>query len=91
MFNKQNYSTTTFSVEADLSEPLGMLQSLGANKARVMRRILGSVGTAAKNEVKRAYKSQGLTKHSGSLYRSISRIYIPWILRSFCGLSVTIR
>lgn len=73
MFKRQKFSTTTFSVETDLSRPLAMLESLGANKDRVMRRILGSVGTAAKNEVRRAYKSQGLNKGSGNLHRSISR------------------
>ena len=73
MFKKQKYSTTTFSVEADFSEPLAMLERLGANKTRVMRRLLGTVGTAAKNEVRRAYKGYGLNKGTGNLYRSITR------------------
>lgn len=73
MFKRQKYSTTTFSVEADFSEPLAMLERLGANRARVMRRLLGTVGTAAKNEVRRAYKGYGLNKGTGNLYRSITR------------------
>jgi hypothetical protein len=38
-----------------------------------MRRILSGIGTAAKNQVKKAYKSYGLSKGTGALYKSITR------------------
>jgi hypothetical protein len=38
-----------------------------------MRRILGGIGTAAKNQVRKAYTSHGLAKGTGALYKSIAR------------------
>ncbi len=61
------------SVETDLAEALGFLESLGANRHKAMRRILGGIGTAAKNQVRKAYKSHGLSKGTGALYKSITR------------------
>jgi hypothetical protein len=74
MFEKRKkYSTESVSVEPELSEALAYLESLGANRHKVMRRILGGIGTAARSQVRKAYKSQGLSKGTGALYKSISR------------------
>ena len=73
MFGRKKYSTESVSIETDLSEPLRYLERLGAQKHKVMRRVLGGVGTAAKNQVKKAYKSHGLSKGTGALYKSITR------------------
>ena len=48
-----------------------MLQKLGARKTQVMKRMLGKIGTAAKAPVRRAYRSTGLRRRTGALYRSI--------------------
>ncbi len=66
-------TTTEFSLEADFDEALRMLSRLGANKQKAMKRMLGSIGTSAKAKVKKAYKSYGLHKQSGDLYKSITR------------------
>ena len=73
MFGRRKHSTESVSIETDISEPLEYLESLGANKHKAMRRILGGVGTAAKAQVKKAYKSHGLSKGTGALYKSITR------------------
>jgi hypothetical protein len=73
MFGRSKHTTESVSVEADITEPLRYLESLGANKDKTMRRILSGVGTTAKNQVKKAYKSHGLSKGTGALYKSISR------------------
>ena len=67
------YSTQSVSVETDLAEALGYLEDLGAKRHKAMRRILGGIGTAAKNQVRKAYKSHGLSKGTGALYKSITR------------------
>ncbi|MCF0237026.1 MAG: hypothetical protein HUK24_00385 [Sphaerochaetaceae bacterium] len=61
------------SVEADISEPLNMLEQMGAKKKTIMRRMLSQIGTAAKNEGKKAYRSSGLKKGTGALYKSIQK------------------
>ena len=50
-----------------------MLQGLGADRKRMMRRLLSGIGTSATAKVRRAYKTYGLNKDTGELYRSISR------------------
>ena len=84
MGSKRTHTTLSVSVETDLSEPLRYLEELGANRHKVMRRLLGGVGTAAKNQVKKAYKSYGLSKGTGALYKSISRR----VLRSGKGVLI---
>ena len=73
MFKKGTHTTQSVSIETDITEPVRYLESLGANKDKAMRRILSGIGTAAKNQVKKAYKSHGLSKGTGALYKSISR------------------
>lgn len=70
---RKTHSTEAVSIESDISESLDFLQSLGANRDKVMRRVLGSIGTAAKASAKKAYKSYGLSKSSGALFKSITR------------------
>lgn len=70
---RKQFSTESVSVETELSEALTYLESLGANRHKAMRRILGGIGTAARSQVRKAYKSQGLSKGTGALYKSISR------------------
>lgn len=84
MFGKKTHTTQSISVETDLTEALRFLQELGANRHKVMRRLLGGIGTAARNQVKKAYKSYGLSKGTGALYKSISRR----VLRSGKGVLV---
>ena len=84
MSRKNTHTTQSVSIEADISEPLRYLESLGAHKHKSMRRILSGVGTAAKNQVKKAYKGYGLAKGTGSLYKSITRR----VLRSGKGVLV---
>lgn len=84
MLGRKKHTTQSVSVETDLAEPLRYLQSLGANRDRVMRRILGGVGTAARSQVRKAYKSYGLSKGTGALYKSITRR----VLRSGKGVIV---
>ena len=73
MFTRQTYSTQTFSIEADIADSLKFLESLGVHKDKSLKRILSGVGTVAKNQVRKAYKSQGLAKGTGALYKSITR------------------
>lgn len=84
MIGKKKHTTQSVSVEADISGPLRYLESLGADKGKAMRRILSGVGTAAKNQVKKAYKGYGLSKGQGDLYKSITRK----VLRSGKGVIV---
>jgi hypothetical protein len=70
---RKRYSTESVSVETDLAEALSFLESLGTDRDKAMRRILGGIGTAARSQVRKAYKSHGLSKGSGALYKSISR------------------
>ena len=84
MRSRNTHTTQSYSVETDLSEPLKYLQNLGVSKHKVMRRMLSGIGTAAKNQVKKAYKSYGLSKGTGSLYKSITRR----VLRSGKGVLV---
>ncbi len=74
MFERRKpYSTESVSVETELDEALSFLEGLGAQRHKVMRRILGGIGTAARSQVRKAYKSHGLSKGSGALYKSINR------------------
>jgi hypothetical protein len=74
MFGKRRgYSTQSVSIETELDEALSFLEGLGAQRHKVMRRLLGGIGTAARSQVRKAYKSQGLSKGSGALYKSITR------------------
>jgi hypothetical protein len=73
MFGRNRHTTESVSVETDLSDALRYLESLGAHRDKTMRRMLSGIGTAAKNQVKKAYKSYGLSKGTGALYKSISR------------------
>jgi hypothetical protein len=70
---RKKYSTESVSVETDLAEALSYLEGLGANRDKMLRRLLGGIGTAARSQVRKAYKSQGLSKGSGALYKSINR------------------
>ncbi|MCF0238160.1 MAG: hypothetical protein HUK24_06130, partial [Sphaerochaetaceae bacterium] len=62
-----------FSLESDFREPLAMLEKMGANKQKMMKSILKGVGTASKAPVRKAYRSEGLNKRTGVLYKSITR------------------
>jgi hypothetical protein len=66
MFGRNRHTTESVSVETDLSDALRYLESLGAHRDKTMRRMLSGIGTAAKNQVKKAYKSYGLSKGTGS-------------------------
>lgn len=66
-------TTAELSVKTEFDEALGMLQSLGADRKKMMRRLLSGIGTSAKSKVKKAYRSFGLHKDTGELYKSISR------------------
>ena len=66
-------TTVELSVETQFNEALRMLGRMGVDKKKAMRRILSGIGTSARAKVKRAYKSFGLEKHSGDLYKSITR------------------
>lgn len=61
------------SVETDIKEALDMLEGLGGKRSTVMRHLLSGIGTSAKNEAKKAYRSFGLHKRSGTLYKSFTR------------------
>lgn len=67
------YSALELSLETQFDSALKMLGSLGVNKKKAMRRILSGIGTSARSRVKKAYKSFGLQKGTGELYKSISR------------------
>ena len=69
----RKYTTAEFSLETDFNEALRMLSRLGVDKQKAMKRMLGSIGTSAKAKVKKAYKTYGLHKESGDLYKSITR------------------
>lgn len=68
-----NTDGTMVSVETDLKEVLGVLEEMGGSRSTMMRHLLSGIGTAAKGEVKRSYKSYGLAKGTGALYKSIQR------------------
>ncbi len=70
---RKRYSTESVSVQAELDEALAYLEGLGAKRDKAMKRILGGIGTAARSQVRKAYKSHGLAKGTGALYKSISR------------------
>ena len=69
----RKYKTTELSLETQFDEALEMLEKLGANRQKAMRRILSGLGSTARSKVKKAYKSYGLHKSSGDLYKSITR------------------
>ena len=64
-------TTVELSVKTEFDEALDMLQRLGADRKRMMRRLLSGIGTSAKAKVRKAYKTYGLNKDTGELYRSI--------------------
>ena len=66
-------TTVELSVKTEFDEALDMLQGLGADRNRMMRRLLSGIGTSAKAKVRKAYKTYGLNKDTGELYKSISR------------------
>ncbi|MFA6732781.1 MAG: hypothetical protein WCS07_08590 [Sphaerochaeta sp.] len=84
MFARKKHTTQSISVETDISGPLRYLEGLGADRHKAMRRILSGIGTAAKNQVRKAYKGYGLSKGKGDLYKSITRK----VLRSGKGVIV---
>ena len=51
-----------FSVKTEFDEALKLLTKMGANRTKMMRRLLSGIGTAAKAKVKKSYKSYGLSK-----------------------------
>ena len=57
-------------IKTDLNEAMTLLKELDGNKDKMRKRVLSGVGTAAKNKVKKAYKSL-LNKQSGTLYKSL--------------------
>ena len=61
------------SLEADISGPIAFLKELGGKERTVLRNILSGVGTDAKAAVKRSYRSSGLSRRTGALYKGISR------------------
>ena len=71
MARKSHPDSAMVSVEMDITEPIMMLQKLGARKTQAMKRMLGKIGTAAKAPVRKAYRSTGLHRRTGALYRSI--------------------
>ena len=66
-------TTVELSVKTEFDEALDVLQKLGGDRKKMMRRLLSGIGTSAKSKVKKAYKTFGLHKFSGELYKSISR------------------
>lgn len=68
-----NTDGTMVYVETDLKEVLDTLEEMGGRRSTMMRHLLSGIGTAAKGEVKRSYKSFGLSKGTGTLYKSIQR------------------
>lgn len=73
MPGRTNTDGQMLSVETDISEVLDTLEDLGGRRTTMMRHLLSGIGTAAKNEVRKRYKSFGLTKGTGQLYKSIKR------------------
>ena len=59
------------SIKANLDEAMNMLSELDGNQARMRRRILSGVGTAVKNQVRKAYKGF-FKKQTGTLYKSLN-------------------
>lgn len=64
-------TTAEFSVKTEFDEALKLLEKLGGDRKKMMRRLLSGIGTSAKAKVKKAYKTYGLHKNSGELYKSI--------------------
>ncbi len=61
------------SLESDISGPIAFLKELGGREKTVLRNILSGIGTDAKSVVKRSYRTSGLKKDTGSLYKGIVR------------------
>ena len=61
------------SIETNLDEVMELFDNLEKGQNRIRRNILAGVGTSAKNKVKKLYKSYGLGKGTGALYKSIKR------------------
>lgn len=57
-------------IKTDLDEVQKFLSELDGNKDKMRRRVLSGVGTAAKNEAKKSYRSL-LNKQTGTLYKSL--------------------
>ena len=66
-------TTAEFSVKTEFDSALRLLEMMGADRKKIMRRLLSGIGTSAKAKVRKAYKTYGLNKDTGELYRSISR------------------
>lgn len=64
-------TTAEFSVKTEFDEALKLLEKFGGDRKKMMRRLLSGIGTSAKAKVKKAYKTYGLHKNSGELYKSI--------------------
>ncbi len=64
-------TTAEFSVKTEFDEALKLLEKLGGDRKKMMRRLLSGIGTSAKAKVKKTYKTYGLHKNSGELYKSI--------------------
>ena len=64
-------TTVELSVKTEFDEALDMLQGLGGDRKKMIRRLLSGIGTSAKAKVRKAYKTYGLQKNTGELYRSI--------------------
>ena len=77
-------TTAEFSVKTEFDEALKLLTKMGASRTKMMRRLLSGIGTSAKSKVKKAYKSYGLSKNTGELYKSITRK----VLRSGRGVII---
>lgn len=77
-------TTAEFSVKTEFDEALKLLTKMGENRNKMMRRLLSGIGTSAKSKVKKAYKSYGLNKNTGKLYKSITRK----VLRSGRGVII---
>ena len=73
MYDTHFTKAEEISIEADITDAVNMLISLGKNEKSTMRKVLGAVGTDAKNKARKAYRKIGLEKHSGELYKSIIR------------------
>ena len=64
-------TTAEFSVKTEFDSALRLLEMMGGDRKKMMRRLLSGIGTSAKAKVRKAYKTYGLNKDTGELYRSI--------------------
>ena len=66
-----NNESKTISVKTDVSEALELFEGLDVNRKAITKNLLSTVGTGAKQAVKKSYNHY-LHKRSGKLYKSIS-------------------